>query len=1072
MKAVFAFFVDNYKLSWLLTGLIVFMALLGMNLIKRESRPPVDFARVSITTFYPGASPEEVEDQVTTRIEEELRSIEGVKDIKSVSGTGKSDIVVRLDLDHGSTQTTQDEIHRAIQRVRGLPSDIKDLPTVRIANAKEIPIVELALVGPNDSRQRDRMANDLRLLLEDEKGVAEVVLSGYREREFQILLKPQLMQSLHVGISEVVDAVKRRTQNIPAGFIRTIDNQRLVRVTGQIRSAQEMGDIIVRGNFDGQNVRIRDVAEVVDGMEDTSVLVRVNSEPATLLTVTKRADADAIRVVDRLKKRLEDFRRDKLPPGFTLINYNDEAKRIAERLNIVISNTLQGLILVLVILLLFLPGTLGFLTSLSLPLATLGTVAIMPLIGVNFNNITMLALVIAIGMLVDNSVVISEYYARLRAGGMPRNQAAVKAGHQFWMPLSATVLTTIAAFLPMLVTKGVMGQFIRWIPIVVTISLVMSLIESFFLLPSRLQFCLLTEPKSDSATNPKRTWFEPLKQKFESTMSVCVARRYAVAGGLGLLLLSSFAVAVFGNRFELFPAEDVEQYVASYTAPITTNLKSMDAITKRLSEEARTMIGSEAIDYVIARSGVSRRSGSESSVTGDYVGMMVITVTPEAARTLDPQETLQKLRTINKGELEQLSFEVSRHGPPVGAALSATFRSKNYEQLKGMVTSFQERLAKIEGVVDVENDEVRGGPEYRIVPNHNIIAGLNLDVQTIGMALRTALQGAIASELSLDGDDFDLRVRYDDQHRETFEALRDTTIMERTGKLIPLSSLVRIDETEGPAVRKHYDFKRSINVSSGVVPSQITSLELNQRAQAIVGSLSSTYPAVSSTFGGEQESTQESMTSLRQALLLSLIGIFAILVVLYRSFSHSLLVLTSIPLGLIGVCWAFFLHGKPLSFLAMIGTIGLAGVVVNSAIVLVSYINEMRLDHPELTLVGILARSSSDRLRAVMVTSLTTVGGLIPTAYGWGGYERMLVPMTLALAWGLAAGTFLTLVWIPCGYAIIIDIENWLHQRFGAYFSRFAMTDSSLPALTNDLTVSPSSASLSRLEDHQHDLTI
>lgn len=306
--------------------------------------------------------------------------------------------------------------------------------------------------------------------------------------------------------------------------------------------------------------------------------------------------------------------------------------------------------------------------------------------------------------------------------------------------------------------------------------------------------------------------------------------------------------------------------------------------------------------------------------------MMVIAVTPEASKTLDPQDVLGRLRTIDKGPLETLSFDASRHGPPVGAALSATFRSKDYKQLKGFVGAFEKELAEIPGVVDIENDEVRGGPEYRVIPNHSVISSMNLDTQTIGVALRTALQGAIATELSLDGDDFDLRIRYGDDQRETFDAIRSTSIMEKTGKLIPLSSLVSIEDTEGPAVRKHHDFKRSITLSSGVVPAIITSLSLNQKAQAIAARLTKTYPSVSSVFGGEQESTQESMTSLKQALLLALLGIFAILVLLFRSFLHSGLVLSSIFLGLVGISWAFFLHNKPLSFLALIGTVGLAGL--------------------------------------------------------------------------------------------------------------------------------------------------
>ena len=1039
MKKLLAYFIENYKLSWLLMVVLILMGVMGMKQVKRESRPPVDFARVTVTTIYPGASPEEVEEHITTKVEDELRGIEGVKDIQSISATGRSQIVLRLDLDNGDTRETQDEIHRAVQKVKGLPPDIKDPPMVHVANAKEIPVLEMALLGDNLGRRRDQLADQLKQTLEDEAGVADVILSGYRQREFQILLQPELMRRYHVGIGEVVQAVQRRTQNIPAGFVRTPGNKRLVRVTGQIKSSQEMGDIIVRANFSGQRIRISDVAQIKDGMEDPSTMVRVNSQPATLITVTKRADADAIQVVDLLKKRLAQFEKDKLPPSYSIVSYNDEASRIADRLTIVINNALTGLALVLIILLLFLPGSLGLVTALSLPLAVLGALALMPIMGVNFNNITMLALVISIGMLVDNSVVVSENYARLRGNGLPRKKAALKAVHQFWLPLSATVMTTIAAFLPMIATKGVMGQFIRWIPIMVSIALVMSLFEGFILLPSRLQFTILGDKKNlpKNSSSRRDQWFEIFRLRFETFMGFCVQRRYWVTAALTLLLLSSVLLAKYGNRFELFPADDVEYYYSGFSAPITTNLEAMDELTKELSQGVTQAIGQENLSYVVARSGTSRKGNGTGASSGDYVGMMTIAVKPEAAKRLEPQEVLRRLRTVDKGELSYLSFDVYRMGPPVGEALSATFRSKDHSQLKAFIAAFEERLKQVPGAIDIENDEVRGGPEYRVVPNYVAMASMNLDTQTVGVALRTALQGAIASELSMNGDDFYLRIRYSDDQRATFQALKSTTIMEKTGKLIPLASLVRIEETEGPAVRKHYNFKRSITVSAGVVPTKITSMELNKKAKVITTELASQFPSVTSTFGGEEESTRESLTSLRQALLLALLGIFAILVLLFRSFLQSGLVLSSIFLGLVGVSWAFFLHGKPLSFLAMIGTVGLAGVVVNSAIVLVSYINDLRQENPHSSLESLLPMAASGRLRAVMVTSLTTVGGLLPTAYGWGGYERMLVPMTLALAWGLASGTLLTLIWVPCGYAIVEDWSRWWMKRLNPILGRF-----------------------------------
>ncbi|MCB9026286.1 MAG: efflux RND transporter permease subunit [Bdellovibrionaceae bacterium] len=1028
MSAFFNFFIQNYKLSGLMVLVLIFLGVIGVKNLKSESRPPVDFAKVTISTVFPGASPEEIEEMITSKIEDEIRGIEGIKDVSSVSETGQSNVSIRIDMDNFNTNKVADDIQRSVQRVQDLPADILDRPSFLKFNAKEIPIIEMAILGSNENRKRDQLADELESILEEDSGVSSIRLSGYQNREFQVLLDPQKMQKNYIGITEVVEAIKRRSQNIPAGFIRIPENQKLVRVTGQIKSAAEMADIVVRSNFSGKKVLIKDIAEIKDGKEDASIKVQVDGEPATLITVSKKAQADAIKTVENLNVLISRFE-SKLPQGYRIIEYNNEASRIADRLNIVINNALFGLVFVFVIMLIFLPGVLGAMASLSLPLALMGTLGLMYIWDINFNNITMLAMVIAIGMLVDNSVVISENYARLRMEGLDNKPAALKAVHQFWIPLTATVLTTIVAFLPMLVTKGIMGQFIKWIPIMVSVALSMSLIEGFLLLPARLQFTVnkLQKYKTNS-NNQHQLWFDKLKNKFEYFMSSCIHKRYWILFLITVLLVSSVIINIKANRFELFPSEEVEYYFASFESPITSTIEQTDAMAKDLSFKVKKELGEE-VNYIVSRVGNMRIGTRGDSKNGDYVGMLTIAIKPDRAKVLDPVKILRKLRSINKGPFTKLVFEVAKGGPPVGQALSVTFRSRNYAELKNIVQTFKEEIKEIPGVVDIDDNEIRGGPEFKITPDYEAISRLKITTEGIGIAMRSALQGAFASELTDNGKDFKLRVRYDDKNRATLNALKNTFIMEPQGRLIPLSSIVKIEEHEGPSVRKHYNFKRSITVTSDVDVEKITSIQLNNKAREIYKELSLKYPTVTVNFGGEEESTKESTSSLKNAMIIAIVSIFAILVFLFHSYLVSLLVLTTIPLGLVGVSWAFFFHQKPLSFLALIGVVGLAGVVVNSAIVLISYTNDVIKDG-KLSIHEALSVASSHRLRAVLVTSLTTVGGLFPTAYGWGGHDSILVPMTLALAWGLVSGTLLTLIWVPCGYAIIFDIDAFFKRLF------------------------------------------
>ena len=1030
MKQIFNFFIDNYKLTFVFTAMLIVGGLMGLRELNSEAFPPVDFAIAKISTIYPGSSPEEVEEQITQKLEDEIRTLDGIRDMKSTSQSERSDIVVRIDMDNVDSRQVMDEIQRAVQRVGDLPPGILEDPVIDEVKSEEMPIIELGLAGPQKNRERDELADRLKDQLEDIPGVASVRLDGFQKREFQILLDPNRMRRLHVGIPEVLTAVQKRSQNIPAGYIRSSGEQNLVRVLGEVRSAEEMGEIVVRSNFTGQKIRVKDVADVKDGAEEGRSRARVNGEPATILVVRKKAKSDAIEVVDGISTQLEVFRKS-LPSEYSVTIFNNEGSRIKDKLGIVVSNSVFGLILVLVILLIFLPGKMGVLTSLSLPLAILGTVSLAPSLGLAFNTITMLALVIAIGMLVDNSVVISENYARLRGEGIPPRKAAQQAVGQFWLPITATAMTTIAAFLPMLVTKGIMGEFIKYIPITVTVALLMSLFESLFILPARLQFSLTDKVDSpeegEARLDPpqaKKEWFDSVKNRFIATMEWGIGRRYLVATLFGALLLGSLALAAFGNRFELFPAESVEIYLARIEASDTATLSETEALTAKVSNQVREKLSDLGLTNIAARVGFSSKGPDDPQTrNGDNVAMLGIYIDRDTARRQNTHLILDKLREIEKGSLKKLSFESVAPGPPVGKALNLTFRSNRYEELRSFADEMIAEISKIPGVTDVEDDEVRGVPEYAIQLDYERLASLRLDTQAVGLALRTALQGAVVSKLSLDGDEVDLRIRYGDSYRETIRALNQTEILEPSGNLIPLSTFAKITQSAGPSTRKHFDVQRAITITGDVNPEVITSVVLNAKAKKLYEQMQVNYPGVSSKFGGEEENTKESVDSLFSAMIVAVFGIFAILVFMFRSFLKPLLILSTIPLGLIGVSWAFFLHGKPLSFLALIGSVGLAGVVVNSGIVLMSYIDDVMAEG-KLSLHDVLVKASATRLRAVIVTSLTTVGGLLPTAYGIGGYDALLVPMTLALAWGLVSGTLLTLVWVPCGVAILDDLEG------------------------------------------------
>jgi multidrug efflux pump subunit AcrB len=1030
MNRFFSFFVDNWKFSFLVTVFVLILGLMSLGILQRESFPPVNFATVVVTSVYPGASPEEVHDKITKVIEDELRGIEGIKDVRSVSQNNFSSITIRIDIDNSDSKDVVADIEKGVQRARArLPSEVTEDPVVMEINAREIPVLELAIIGKNNERSRDKAAEQLKETLEDVPGVANVRYSGYLEKELQILLNREKLNRYGISLAEVFQSLSSQLKNIPSGFLDNKKNIALVRVVGRNTSIEEINNTIVRSNDAGSLIRIKDIGMTKLGEKRPDVIASVNGDEATLLIVTKKADADALKVLDKVDQNISEFQK-KLPGEIKLFKYNDEGQRIRNRLDIVNFNAISGMIIVVIVLFMFLPGKVGLLSSLSLPISALGTVGFMVFYGANFNIITMIALIICLGNLVDNSVVISEYYTKLRESGVEARKSAIKSAKQFWIPFTASTVTIICAFLPMLVTKGVMGQFIMWIPIIVTIALTLSLVESVTLLPARLQFI---DPKIKTTESLKTNgFFDRLESQFEKLIRISLKHRIKTLLIISTLVISGMAATAVFNRFELFPAEGVEYYVGRFKTEPTSSIYNTSLASKKIEKEVNRVLDQSVIEAVVGRAGIQQTDASDPrSKTGESVGLVLVGIKPDKAPELDIQETLKKLNSISKPQgVVYLNFEPIESGPPVGKPLTITMRSTNSKELNEISAAFYKELSKLKGLSNLETDEEDSGVEYRFLFNDEKRSLSQVNTDLIGLNLRTALEGSVVQELTEDGKSYDLVVRFEDQDKSSLNSLEKISILNNRGTQIPILSLGKFVEAEPPKTIRNYNFKKSITFTADVDNVNLTSGTANAKAEEIILKLLPNYQEVTYVVGGEEESTNESLQSLVIALVLAVFGIFATLVFTFRSFSSPFLILSTIPLGLVGVFYSFTAIGRPLSFLAFIGVVGLTGVVINSAIILVDYINELRGELKEEELFNILVLASRRRLRAVLATGLTTVVGLLPTAFGWGGYDAVLVDITLALSWGMIIGTVLSLFWIPSGYSLIHTLRSFILRKF------------------------------------------
>lgn len=1025
MTRLIRFFIENHKLTLILSLMLVVFGLMGFLKINAESYPAVNFAMVQIETRYDGATAKDVETKITKPIEDKIREVSGLKDVRSISKSGLSKIFVRVDMDNEDEVEVLDELQKAVDQVSNLPSDLRDDPTYLEINSEEFPAVELAIVGDNKNRARDLMADLLKEELEDNKKVLNVRPVGFRKRQFNIRLDENKMERLYIGLEEVLQKVRQRNINVPGGNIKDSGIKQLIRVEGKVSSVKELSELVIRSNFSGQQILLKDIADVIDGDEDAKIYASLNGKPATFLVVNKKAGADTIALVNEVNSIIERFKK-QYKDQFEIFIYNNEAEKVKNKLEILNSNAISGLALVMIFLFLFLPGKIGFVASLSLPLAVMATFGFMPVLGMNLDAITILALVIALGMLVDNSVVISENFARIKEEeDISSQEAAVKSVRQLWLPITSTAFTTVAAFMPMLVTKGIMGEFIKWIPIIVSLSLIISLGEGFFLLPMRLRFAASDNDSMNISDQDfsQKDWFHKFIVKFEDFMEVLIRHRYRVFVGFAAVLIGSVLLMAKGNKFILFPADQTELYIARLEMPEGTTLEETNAEITRVAIEVKK-VAKDWIRDITARAGISKAMPTDpKGANGDTHAMLVIYASKDAEYNVDYKVFLEKLRTIKTINGNKLTFEAQVKGPPVGAAINATFRSNNVESLNQVISKMQSYLGGISGIRDLAVDDIRGENEIKVLIDYAKADRLGLSVQAIGSAVRTALSGTMASKVTLDNKEVDLNVRYLDGYRKNLDNLKNVKVMDNRGNLVPVGTVASVQVNDGSFEIKRYDFKRSKTLTGDVDENIITSGKANAFLKSKYFELKTTHPDVSLVFGGQEESTAESMQSLKEALILALIGIFGLLVFLFKSYLRPFIIMTTIPLGLVGFSIAFFLHDRPISFLAMIGVIGLAGIIVNSGIILISFIDQMR-EEGNLPINDILVKASGMRLRAVLVTSLTTISGLIPTAYGIGGQDAMLVPMTLAMAWGLTSGTLLTLIWVPCAYAIL---EDWIN---------------------------------------------
>ena len=1032
MKTIISYFVYRPLISNLLIVFLLLAGSLSLLFIKRESFPNVNLYQVKIATIFPGASPGDVEQKITIPIEERLREVAGFDSIRSISRNSESDINIKIDIDNKNPDKVVDDIRRAVDKVNDLPPQVRDKPLVIEQKSSDFPVLEISVYGGANETELQTNAKYIQDELRKVEGVGRVEAFAKRKKEWQVLVNPSLKQKYSLGFSDIISAIADKNVSIPGGSINA-EYTKDIRVTGEFQEISELDKLPIRANESGNQIFISQIARLKDTYEKERTIARTNGYDAVNLLIIKKEQSDIIRTVAKLKTKMESLQK-QVPDSIHILELNNEGNKTTNRLNVVISNSIQGLALIFIVLFIFFSLRDSILTSLSLPLSLLGSLLFMPILDISFNLISMLGIIIALGMLVDNSIVISENIYSYRMKGMDPEEAAIQGTSELVVPIVGSYLTTVAAFIPMLSMSGIMGKFVVQIPLMVIITLTMSLFESFFLLPVRIaRFGDIKSETTGTFFSKLRgkldSFFESVILKFESLTRILVRRKYLSLAVIAIVFNSSLVTLTL-MKFNLFPKEGIEQVMIKaefpphFTARETLNrLQYLEPILDRIPKK-------EIIGYTI-KVGIQQTDSSDPLTrVGEHLGMVHLYFIPENERKRTTFQIMGELEAEIKKipNAENVFIEELINGPPIGAAVTLAVEGKDYKKLKEIAAEIEAHLSSIQGVKNIADDYKKGREEIILSLDSTKSATTGISVATTANFVRSAFEGNEASRFRIGKDEVRIKVQNDAQYRTSQDDIKKVNIINRNGLLTPISSFVNIRSEQGIEALLHFDYEKAITITADVDEKVVTSGMVNGSLMKQFADIEKKYPGYSMKFRGEQESTNKSMASLASAGIIAFFGIFAILALIFNNTIKPVVILFSIPLGLIGVIFGFLISNKSLSFLAMIGIIGLAGVIVNTSIVLVDCIDELQkkgMDKYES-----LAKAASSRFRPIILTTITTMAGLIPTAYGIGGTDAMLVPMTLALAWGLGFGTIGALFFIPTVFSIGYDMQEFMKRKF------------------------------------------
>lgn len=1061
-----SFSIKQKVLVNLLTLIAIIVGTICTFRMQREDFPEVKIDYVFVLTVYPGASSLEVEKLITIPIEDALKDIDGIDTFSSGSQEGVSSIFIELEPDLSNRDRVITEIAREADKVV-LPDDAEEPDVEELV--LEHPLIEVSFTGENVSEDELRgYAKNFEDIIKNIKGIGSVDRVGWRDKEISIEVDPANLEKYYISLAQVIRSIRNQNVNLPGGKLTAGTKELILRTVGEIEEADEFGDIIIRTNTDGKYLRVKDVARIRETFEEQETLYKTNGKISINLIPKRKKSGDTIKLVDEIRKEAEEYRK-VLPENVSIDFVNDIAFYVKRRLNVLTSNGMIGLVLLVLTLLLFLNVRVALVTAMGIPFAFLTAIIFMSFFGVTLNLLTMFGLILVLGMIVDDAIVVSENVYRYMEAGMPPKEAAIRGSAEVAAPVTTTILTTTAAFLPLMFISGIMGKFLRVFPMGVIFCLAASLFEALIILPSHLAEWVkplkskeelgvangyLGEKKhrswlvkvlffpitvllalkhylfSHERKGSESGWFQKILTAYTKILHFSVNSRYKMCLGALIILVGAIIFSIKVMPFKLFPGV-IEIFYVRIETPEGTSLQETNRAISKI-EQFILQLPKEELENVTTTVGfVGEIGGGPFDKNGSKYAQCVVYLTPQQNRTRDADSIITALRKEVEGkkipDLVNLTFEKLREGPPVGKPVSIQIRGDDYSVLTEISGKMETFMKTIDGVEDIKDDYELDKEEIQIYIDKKESARLGLSVLQIAGTIRFAFEGGVATTMRREDEDIEVIVRLPQKYKNDIKTLENLSIPNREDRLIKLNKVAYFKKHQGIRKLNHEDGRRTVTITANIDENKTTAIAANIKIIDKFNNIPQEYPGYNLKTGGEWEDTTESIQSMFRAFGIAFMLIYLILAVQFRSYIQPLIIMLSVPFGIVGVIAALFLHGQPVSIMSMFGVIGLTGVVVNDSLILVDFINKLKEKGAEVTTA--VLEAGRTRLRPILLTSITTIIALLPLIYGIGGEEPFLVPAAIAMAYGLLAATFLTLIIVPCVYLITEDVTRLVNGR-------------------------------------------